>query len=265
MPTLLSKRGSLCVLLCVVSGCGYGGWNGRTSVDIWQAVENEDLVAIEGYAIDGGDLEVGADSRGETPLLHALRLGKKRSYQKLLEVGASPNTECRGGGDILPKNSGVIHHAAYEADPFWLEAALKTGGDPDLMNSAKGTSSGTPVLFAIGGKGGVQNVTLLCEHGADVDLPCDHLGRTPLSDAARQTKFDIVAYLLEHGADPGSAGTAHEGNSFIHFMREKKPELYADAPNPEYRRSCQIVWDWLQENGKDPDKAKWNGERWTWE
>src|SRR4051794_39672011 len=110
------------LLLLMASGCSSGTHAARskrvTSIDIWEAVEREDLEAIKGYVRDGGDLDVAAKTRGRTPLLHALVLKKKRSYDTLLSLGASPNTECAGGGEIRLPHSAVVHHAAAEADPY---------------------------------------------------------------------------------------------------------------------------------------------------
>ncbi|HUE74783.1 MAG TPA: ankyrin repeat domain-containing protein [Pirellulaceae bacterium] len=227
---------------------------------IWKAVEHEDLGAIEAYARNGGDLEVGASKLGKTPLLHALILKKKESYVKLLSLGASPNAICRGGS-TTPANSAVIHHAALEPDSFWLRAALESRGDPDLMNDGEGMSKGRPLCFAIAGKGRIANVKLLCEHGADVNAPIDHLGLTALHEAAGKN-FEIVHYLLERGADVAEPRPVHERNTFIYSIRQKKPKSYV---NPEEKKWCAAVWDWLRSHGKDPEKAKWNGSKWTWE
>jgi hypothetical protein len=123
-----------------IAGCARDSEQGGEAMGIWKAVESENLDAIRSYAQSGGNLEVGARRYGKTPLLHALRLKKKKSYETLLSLGASPNTECRGGGEILPLRTPVIHHAALEEDPFWLAKALEAGGDANLMNNADGNS-----------------------------------------------------------------------------------------------------------------------------
>lgn len=235
-------------------GCSHKGAGRMAALDIWRAVEKEDLKAIASYVQAGGDLEVGATALGKTPLLHALKLKKKDSYSQLLSLGANPNTECRDG--VI-----VVHYAALEEDPFWLGEALKSGGDANLMNNAKEISKGTPLYFAIGEKTGIQNVELLCEHGADVNAPCDYLERTPLAIASGEARFDIVHYLLEQDADPADPGPGHESNSFMGLISQQTPRLYH---NPEERKWCQAVWEWLAARGMDPANAKWDGSRWTW-
>ena len=227
---------------------------------IWEAVEREDLDAIRAYVRNGGNLEVGARRLGKTLLLHALILQKRRSYGMLLELGADPNTICRGGGEILLPNSSVMHHAALEEDPFWLRAALESGGDPNQMNGAKGQQNGRPLRFAIM-KAHIENVRLLCEFGADVDSPVDHFGRTALYQACGS--FEIVFYLLSQGADFSEPRPVHEFHSFIHVLRRMKPG--APVMTAHNQKWFTAVWDWLVERGKDPEKAKWTGTRWIWE
>ena len=228
---------------------------------VWEAVEQEDLDAIDAYVRGGGDLDVGATRPGKTPLLHALILKKQKSYTKLLALGANPNTICRGGGTILLPNSSVMHHAALEEDPFWLRAALEAGGDPNQMNGGEGQQKGKPLRFAIMHKR-IDNVELLCEHGADVDAPMDQLGLTALRLAAGAAAFDIVHYLLERGADFAEPRPVHERNTFVYSMRQKKPEYYVKAHDIQW---CKAVWEWFQERGKDLEKAKRTGTKWVWE
>ena len=256
------RVGATLIAALPVFGCGCGDdrIERGSSMTIWEAVERENLDAIRAYVRNGGDLDVGARRLGKTPLLYALVLQKRESYRTLLELGADPNTMCRGGGEIMLPNSSVVHHAALEEDPFWLRAALESGGDPNRMNGAKGLQRGRPLRFAIMEEH-LENVRLLCEHGADVNAPIDELGLSALYLACGS--FEIVFYLLSQGADISEPRPVHERNSFIYLLRHMKPGQFAMTPhNQEW---FTAVWDWLVERGKDPEKAKWNGSRWVWE
>ncbi len=234
-----------------VFGCGYGRIEEGSSMTIWEAVEQEDLDAIRAYVRNGGDLVVGARRLGKTPLLHALVLQKKDSYKTLLELGADPNTICRGGGEIMLPNSSVVHHAALEEDPFWLRAALESGGDPNKMNGARGLQKGRPLRFAIMEEH-LENVRLLCEYGADVNAPIDELGLSALYLACGS--FEIVFFLLSQSADISEPRPVHDRNSFIYLLRHMKPGQFAMTPhNQEW---FTAVWDWLVESGKDPEKGE---------
>lgn len=234
-------------------------------MSIWEAVEEQDLDAIEAYVRRGGDLDIGATRLGgKTPLLHALKSKTRKSYSKLLAMGADPNTINRGGGAIVPPNSSVMHHAALEEDPFWLKAALEAGGDPDQMNGAKSVQKGRPLYFSIMHER-VENVKLLCEHGADIDAPMGGLGLTALFQAAAGSKFAIVHHLLERGADIAEPRPVHMHNTFIFTMRQKTPDVEYYTADPLTGSWCIAVWEWLRDHGKDPEKAKWTGSKWTWD
>jgi uncharacterized protein len=257
--TMLVSLAALFVVITIL-GCGYSHFTRGASMSIWEAVEKEDLDAIDTYVRGDGDLDVGATRLGKTPLLHALILKKQKSYTKLLALGANPNTICRGGGTILLPNSSVMHHAALEEDPFWLRGALEAGGDPDQMNGGEGQQKGRPLRFAIM-KERIDNVKLLCDHGADVDAPIDHFGRTALYQACGS--FEIVNYLLSQGADYTEPRPVHELHSFMYMLRHMKPGY--PALSPHNQKWFTAVWEWFQERGKDPEKAKWNGTKWVWE
>jgi ankyrin repeat protein len=239
-----------------LSGCGSGKPKGGSRVDIWKAVEQEDVAGIKAYASGGGDLDVGKTVYGKTPLLYALELKKRQSYETLLSVGASPNTECRGG-------KVAIHWAAYEEDSFWLEAALAHEGDPNLMNHAKGMQKGTPMFYAIPGdeRNTVENVKLLLDHGADINARINLRGDTALALACKVTEFEIAHLLLERGADYNE--THRMAETFIYTIRDMRPEYYENDPHTA--KWCKAVWDWLLAHGVDPAKAKWGGEKWILE
>jgi hypothetical protein len=104
---------------------------------------------------------------------------------------------------------------------------------------------------------------LLCEHGADVDAPMDHLGLTALRQAAGKPSFDIVHYLLEQGADFSEPRPVDELNTFMYLLQHMKPGYFAMTPHNQ--KWFTAVWEWFEQRGKDPEKAKWTGTKWVWE
>lgn len=265
---LRMATGLLAVLLglCVQAGCSGTSQTGG-GMTIWEAVEAENLPAIESYVQGGGDLDAGTFRFGKTPLMHAFELKKKRSYLKLLELGANPNTLCRNS---TPPHSSVVHCAAYELDSDWLRAALEKGGDPNAFNQAEGNQLASPLGFAVLGRDDrVENVRLLCEHGADIDAPVDDLGQTALYHAQAGWKFKSVLFLLEKGADPAVVRPGDQGHTFIEFVRNIDETVRDSAPDeilePDEKTTFAAILDWLRAHGKDPHKAKWNGSQWTWE
>lgn len=241
--------GLLVVILCAWGVLRVAGL--LTMVNIWTAVEQEDLEAIQRYVDRGGDLEKGSFIRGKTPLLHALHLHKEKSYRKLLELGASPNTFCRG-------SNAPLDFAAAEEDSYWLRLALDAGGNPNLLNPSGGWPRTLPLVVA-GNEGGLENVKLLLQRGANINA-IDLYDRTPLSCACDHAKFEIVHYLLETGADYNTP--TRMDHTFVYSLRQKHPESYRSDPN-DGEKWCRAVWDWMIAHGADPHNATWDGTKWV--
>ena len=244
--------GTLALALCMWSLARVTGWH--TMVNIWAAVEREDLDAIQRYVDRGGNLDMGSSFWGTTPLFYALKLHKKESYRKLLDVGADPSTLCRGGNVVM-------HFAAYEKDSDWLRLALDAGGNPSLLNRrGYGWIDTVPLVFAISA-GSLDNVKLLCERGADINA-VDLNDRTPLAWACATAHFDIVYYLLEKGADYNVP--TRLDHTFVWSLRNAKPELYHNFPN-DTEKWCRDMHAWMIAHGADPGKATWDGTKWVFQ
>jgi ankyrin repeat protein len=78
---------------------------------------------------------------------------------------------------------------------------LDHGMDPDHMNW-----NYTTLLHHMAANGDIPKARLLIDHGATVDAMDEEYRSTPLGMAARWGRREMVAYLLEHGADPIAAG-----------------------------------------------------------
>jgi uncharacterized protein len=217
---------------------------------LWRAIEHEDLAYIENYARRGKDLNIRHLISRETPLLYAMKLRKKEIYRILLNAGADPNAGHRTGPTL-------VHYAATEADPFWLRLALEAKGDPNQFDPRRGSYPLTYTLY----RERLDNIKLLLEFGADINAP-DRYGRTPLTLASDGAKFEIVYFLLEQGAD--YAMVTHPGFTFFDSFRNKTPEFY-EKRDAEWGAWCRKAREWLRERGADPDKARWDGEKWVFD
>jgi len=220
-----------------IMGCSHisGG------VDVWEAVERNDGVAIRKYKDSGGDVNVlGWD--GSTPLWTALEHKKRYSYEALLECGADPNIIMRG-------KRVVTHWAAMEEDSWWLRLALEHGADPNLVNVGRGRPlEVSPLEAAISSKGNLENVELLVERGADINKP-DKYNRYPLASAASQTNFNVVLYLLDQGADYKIAECG--GIKFLEDIRDKYENKDVWYRLPEDRERLAEIYSWLKSRGVD--------------
>jgi uncharacterized protein len=184
----------------LVAGCAPSRTDLMTSEELFhnpkvlsmaKAAESGDVASIERLLNEGVD--VNSLGRGNaTVLSRALRAKSKPAYQFLLEHGANPN--------VLDSHGiGVINLAALEPDPYWLEQALRNGGNANAVSIGNPLGEVTPLFFAID-KSRINNVRILIEHGADLDFQ-DSVGNTPVYYAAERQRYDIVLILLEAGAD----------------------------------------------------------------
>jgi ankyrin repeat protein len=239
----------------LLTGCG-------TGVNIWNAVEKEDLDAIARYAERGGDLNTGVTFYGKTPLLHALLLGKKRSYQKLLDLGADPNYPCG------KKNLSTIHYAAWKPDVYWLTQALAANGDPNLMGeNADKADRGTVLWWAVMGKN-LENVRILIDSGAEVNAYA-HNDETALAGAIDYPEFEIALLLLKSGADYQKKANLYR--SAIYKLKEKMSIVKSSIthnqkpsyPESDLKRLDEIV-EFLKADGFDPETAVWDGRELIW-
>ena len=90
------------------------------------------------------------------------------------------------------------YYFKHEATAAFL---LRHGMDPNHMNWHRVTR-----LHHMAAQGEFAKARLLVDHGADIDAIDDEYRSTPLGLAARRGQRDVVAWLLERGADPTLAG-----------------------------------------------------------
>jgi uncharacterized protein len=148
-------------------------------------------------------LAAGADANthllsGETPLMAAALRGHVAIVSALLEAGADPNLQENSAGQtalmwaLSQRQSAVVSVlVSHKAD---VNLASKSGSTP-LMFAAQGSLESARTLLAAGAR---QN-----------DVQPD-TGQTALIIASTMGNTDIVALLLDNGADPAIV----DGNTF---------------------------------------------------
>lgn len=224
------------LILMLASGCG----NRADGVDIWTAVKNDDAAAVAKYAAAGGDVNVRARD-GSYPLFAALEGEKRAAYAKLLELGADPNIIF--GGKL---GRVVTNYAAAKSDPYWIRLALKHGGNPNLVNTgASELRLASALEFAIH-QGSLEGIKSLVESGADISIP-DQYGETPLADAFGETRWDVVIYLLDSGADYNvKDDIPPRTSSFLDLVAGLPLRVY---PKQENKDGLMSIRRWLDEHG----------------
>ena len=125
-----------------------------------------------------------------TPLWWSIIVYNWDGFDYLLSRGADPNIQPVG-------NQNVMDLAAMAKDHEFLEAAVKAGGNVNLVSRFNGD---TPIFSAIIGRS-LKNIKLLLAHGADINFQNPN-GVTPLIAAADINGYRMAYFLLKHGADP---------------------------------------------------------------
>jgi ankyrin repeat protein/L-ascorbate metabolism protein UlaG (beta-lactamase superfamily) len=203
------------ILLSLAAGVAAG--------EIHEAVRGGNIQAVRQLVAADRSVLAAKDSDGSPPLNIAAQAGNLEMTKLLLDLGADVTI-----GDN--ENSNALHVAAIGANTAVIDLLLAKGVD---VNSAD-VNGMTAVLFA-GGRGKWDAVRHLASKGARLDcratggtglvhyaarrgdiavlkelvaaglpLSCgpDQWGATPLGGAAQRGQMEVIAYLLDNGANP---------------------------------------------------------------
>lgn len=126
---------------------------------------------------------------GEGILCMPAKSGDREMLELLMRYGARvPN---------LSKWGARYYFKHYQVAVFLME----NGMNPDHMNWRRFT-----LLHDMAFTGDVRKARLLLDHNADINAIDEEYQSTPLGYAAHWGKRDMVALLLERGADPNKSG-----------------------------------------------------------
>lgn len=181
--------------------------------------------AIMSILLDRGAKTDIRDKLGGTPLYNACYAGFPKCVQLLLDRSDDPAkminivdvenrgplhaTACFGHWEctsMLVKhkidlnikdvnNMTPLHLAAFNGCNLSMAYLAQAGADPKIPNK-----DGVTALHYAAFKGHVVSVHLLCSKG-DVEINAfDNNGATPLHFAASRDQWDVIAYLIHHGA-----------------------------------------------------------------
>ena len=128
-------------------------------------------------------------SDGNTALMIACITGYTDVVQYLTSVGANIGLRCQRGNTAL-------HYAILYRRFDIVLHLLDLGADPNCQNEEKDT----PLLIAAKNRECLDNITLLIERGANVNM-VDASGSTALFYLAYKGDTEVVVYLLKQGAD----------------------------------------------------------------
>jgi len=134
----------------------------------------------QGAAFWGEGILAGPANRGNRPMI-----------ELLMRYGARVPDVSKWGRFYYFKHTGIAR------------LLLENGMNPDHMNWHHVT-----LLHDMAQEGDIAKARLLLEHGANIDAIDEEYRSSPLGFAARWGQREMVALLLEHGADPNKSGTS---------------------------------------------------------
>jgi uncharacterized protein len=150
--------------------------------------------ALQALLDAGADVDLQDDDRAN-PFLWAGAEGRLDILRLANEAGADPAITNRYGGVALIPASERGH---VEVVRYLLS---ETDVDVDHVNRLGWTALLEAILLSDGGPDHQESVSLLIEHGADVDL-ADGGGVRPLAHARARGFTAIAEQLMEAGATP---------------------------------------------------------------
>jgi ankyrin repeat protein len=206
-----------------------------------------------------GEADFAAATRdGETPLMAASRAGGVEAVKLLLERGANPNAV-----EALDDQTALMW-ATAEGHLDVVDALLNAGADPDLKARVSELSKrSTRTDFPSGGftalmwavrDGNEPIMRRLVEGGADINLTNGD-SATAMMLAIVNDRFDLVATLLELGADPKTDHSLYQAvemhDATTDWRAKDGSRLRSDHPN---ELTALDVIKLLLDAGADPNK-----------
>ncbi|MCF7792298.1 MAG: ankyrin repeat domain-containing protein [Victivallales bacterium] len=146
------------------------------------------------FLIDKGAY-INPDEPYRKPLMYAI-VGKSfKTAKYLIEKGADVNSVCKN-------NASPLYVAAEIGNPEIVELLIKHGAEVDYIQPFVGRTPLAAQAFVLTSDS-IPTVEKLVKAGADMNFK-DPTGMSVLDWAAARRKFDMVKYLIEHGAHPNN-------------------------------------------------------------
>jgi len=139
--------------------------------------------------------------------------GTKPLIQRLIDKGANPQKSNAGNN--------LIVRSAISGDTAILGLFIRLGLD---VNSAD--ENGVPPLVIAAHYHCIPTLAMLLHHGANINAVSRRRGMTALMNAARAGDEDVVAFLLERGADAKIVSkSGYTALTYWGFSESDRPDI----------------------------------------
>ncbi len=179
------------------------------------AAARGDLAAAKELLAKGAELNL-RDADGWTPFLLAVREGHATLVEFLLSAGADPSPATTNGNSAM--------HLVVDRNHLEVMKVLLKYHLPVNQKNPRGSSP----LFLAAAQGKLPAAKLLVQHGADVNAngPTNDVKTilNILMGAGWTGDTNLVAFLLDHGADP-NLKTPQGNTAFLQIAKYPHPAV----------------------------------------
>ena len=196
------------VKLLLAAGANAKAANRYDITALSEAANAGDGAMIEALVKAGADVNA-AFGEGETPLMTASRTGSVAGVKALLAAGAKVNATDKYRGQT------ALMWAVSEDHADIAKLLVAAGADVNVrstlfdFNFRKVAAGGTQAVYSRGGltalllaarQGALESAKVLLDAGADINMPEQDYGFTPLLEAIYNDHYDFAAFLVDRKA-----------------------------------------------------------------
>ena len=164
-----------------------------------ERIEDGDLAGVKALVESGVDINA-EGAEGMRPIFWAVLMNRLDVFVELLNLGADPNVAINSPNSVGDDIGTLVDLLAASEKTDFLTAVLNHGADPNSATGSKRNQIGETVIFQAVRRDKFDNVLILLEAGADINLRNAN-GETPLLVAAGMKNFHLVHLLIQKGAD----------------------------------------------------------------
>lgn len=168
-----------------------------------RACLNGDEEVVRLLLLFGADANA-ADVNGYTPLYAATKTALPETVEMLMKYGADPNSSAGHDGET------PLVLAAQDHNFELVHMMLMYGADASVAM----TGGNTPLVKCIDKRVPIKIIELMLDYKTDANVK-NREGATALFTAIQARRVDIMAVLLDHGANPNLPGPKRQYSQFL--------------------------------------------------